>query len=141
VSGPDRTYFEDLIPGESAETQGITITRTHVAQFLGLTAELPGADLEAAVPDLLPICLSSGLGWRVAKPRLAILAFIGCEWRFLQPLHVGDTIHSRAVTLTTRPMREAGLMVEARDIVTHRGEVAQSGKLSLLVAKRPPPAR
>ena len=135
----DHSYFEDVVPGEPHETPAITLTQAHVTQFLGLTGDWPDhvADKTPAVPNLLPLCISSGLGFRVPAPPLAVLAFMGFEWRFLQPVRVGDTIRSRSTTVTKRAMREGGVIVEARDIFNQRGEVAQSGRLTLLVAKRP----
>ena len=135
----DISYFEDIVPGQTYETPAITLTQAHVTQFLELTGDWPDhvADKMPAVPDLLPLCISSGLGFRVPGPPLAVLAFMGFEWRFLEPLHVGDTIRSRSTTLTKRAMREGGVIVETRDIFNQRGEVAQSGRLTLLVAKRP----
>lgn len=132
-------YFEDLVVGEIHQTPAITLTQAHVAQFLGLVGDWPGHALDAAppVPDLLPLCLSSGLGFRVAGPPLAVLAFMGFEWRFLEPLHVGDTILSRSTMVAKRPMREGGVIVEARDVYDQRGRIAQSGRLTLLIARRP----
>jgi acyl dehydratase len=89
------------------------------------------------IPDLLPLCLSIGLGWRIPQPPLAVLALMGLEWRLMRSLHVGDTIRSRSVTRTKRSMREGGVVVEERDIVDQRGEVAQQGRFTFLVAKRP----
>ena len=135
----DLWYFEDVVPGETHETPAITLTQAHVTQFLGLTGDWPDDvwDKTPAVPDLLPLCISAGLGFRVPGPPLAVLAFMGFEWRFLEPLHIGDTIRSRSTTLTKRAMREGGVIVETRDIFNQRGEVAQSGRFTLLVAKRP----
>ncbi|PYM37414.1 MAG: hypothetical protein DME17_07575, partial [Candidatus Rokuibacteriota bacterium] len=81
-------------------------------------------------------CISSGLGFRLGPP-LAVLAFMGFEWQFLRPLYVGDTIRSRSAMVTKRSLREGGVIVEARDILDQSGEVTQSGRLTLLVAKRP----
>ena len=136
--GQRQAYFDDVEVGASLETPGITLTETHVALFSGITRD-PGTRDPGAVPDLLPLCLSSGLGWRVPQPPLAVLAFLGFEWRFLRPARVGDTIHSRSRTVTKRPMREGGIIVEERDILNQRGEIVQSGKLTLLVARRPRP--
>jgi hypothetical protein len=36
-------------------------------------------------------------------------------------------------------MKEGGVVVEERSILNQRGEVVQSGRLTLLVAKRPAP--
>jgi acyl dehydratase len=104
--------------------------------YLGITRELPTEP--TAIPDLLPLCLSTGLGWRIPQPPLAVLAFMGIEWRPMRPLYVGDTIRSRSITRTKRSMREGGVIVEERDIVDQRGQVAQQGRFTFLVAKRPP---
>jgi acyl dehydratase len=89
------------------------------------------------VPELLPLCLATGLGWRIARPPLVVLAFMGLEWEIVQPLTVGDTIHGRARAVAKRAMRDGGLLVEEHEIVDQRGEVIQRGRFSFLVAKRP----
>ncbi len=136
--GQRQVYFEDVEVGAALLTPGMTLTEAHVALFSGLMQD-PGSSDPGAVPALLPLCLSSGLGWRVPQPPLVVLAFLGFEWRFLRPARVGDTIHSRSRTVTKRPMREGGIIVEERDILNQRGEIVQSGKLTLLVARRPQP--
>ena len=133
---PAQCYFEDVEKGVPLETPGVTLTPAHVTLFAGVTGDAALRD-PGAVPDLLPLCLSSGLGWRVPRPPLAVLAFMGFEWRFLGPVRVGDTIRSVSLTLTKRSMREGGVVIEERRIVNQRGETVQSGKLTLLVARRP----
>lgn len=113
----------------------MTLTETHAALFASLTTTRRGEP--AAIPDLLPLCLSSGLGWRVPQPPLVVLAFMGFEWRFLKPTRVGDTIRSVSKTVAKRSMKEGGVVVEERSIINQHGEVVQSGRLTLLVAKRP----
>ncbi|HSL52658.1 MAG TPA: hypothetical protein VK878_26610 [Candidatus Deferrimicrobiaceae bacterium] len=132
---PRRVYFEDVQTGVPLETPAMTLTETHAALFASLASTRvaePGT-----VPDLLPLCVSSGLGWRVPQPPLAVLAFMGFEWRFLKPTRVGDTIHSVSKTVTKRSMKEGGVVIEERSILNQHGEVVQSGRLTLLVAKRP----
>ena len=136
VPGPEQCFFEDVEKGVSLETPGITLTRAHVSLFTGVTGDTSIRDPDA-IPDLLPLCMSSGLGWRVTRRPLAVLAFMGFEWRFLSALSVGDTIHSVSWTLHKRMMREGGVVVEERRIVNQHGETVQSGKLTLLVARRP----
>jgi len=132
---PRRMYFEDVQTGVPLETPAMTLTQTHAALFASL-ASTRGAE-PGTVPDLLPLCVSSGLGWRVPQPPLAVLAFMGFEWRFLKPTRVGDTIHSVSKTVTKRSMKEGGVVIEERSILNQHGEVVQSGRLTLLVAKRP----
>ena len=132
---PSRVYFEDVEKGVPLETPGLTLTETHAALFTSLSSARPGAP--GTIPDLLPLCLSSGLGWRVPQPPLVVLAFMGFEWRFLKPTRVGDTIRSVSKTVAKRSMKEGGVVVEERNILNQHGEVVQSGRLTLLVAKRP----
>lgn len=129
-------FFEDVELNIPLETPGMTLTRAHVALFTGVTGDTGPGDPDS-VPSLLPLCLSSGLGWRVPRPPLAVLAFMGFEWRFLAPVQVGDTIHSVSRTITKRSMREGGVVIEERSIVNQRAETVQAGKLTLLVARRP----
>jgi len=136
AAAPAQCFFEDVEVNVFLETPGMTLTRAHVALFMGITGEAGPADAET-VPSLLPLCLSSGLGWRVPRPPLVVLAFMGFEWRFLAPVRVGDTIHSRSRTLTKRTMREGGVVIEERQIINQRDETVQAGKLTLLVGRRP----
>ena len=113
----------------------MTITEAHVALYAGLTQDAPAAP--GVVPEILPLCLTVGLGWRVPQPPLAVLAFMGFEWKVLHPVRVGDTIFSRSRTATKRSMREGGVIIEEREVINQRGEVVHQGKFTFLVAKRP----
>jgi acyl dehydratase len=135
VASPARSYFEDVVLNGVLETPAMTVTETHVALYAGLTQDVPLAP--GLVPELLPICLTTGLGWRVPQPPLAVLAFMGFEWEALQPIRVGDTIRSRSKTTVKRSMREGGVIVEERQVINQREEVVHRGKFTFLVAKRP----
>jgi acyl dehydratase len=130
-----RCYFEDVEVGEEVVTPGLTLTETHAKLYRGLTGD-EGAAADT-VPDLLPLCVSTGLGWRVARPPLVVLAFIGIEWRILRTARVGDTVHSRSRMTAKRSMRDAGVIITENEIVDQRGDVVQSGRFTYLVAKRP----
>ena len=130
-----RTYFEDVEVGREQRTPAITLTEMHVTLYRGLTSD--GAVDPTMVPELLPVCLSTGLGWRVPRPPLVVLAFMGLDWQILRPLAVGDTIYSRSKTAVKRTLREAGIIVDEHEIVDQRGEVVQRGRFTFLVAKRP----
>lgn len=130
-----RLYFDDVAVGMAVATPAITVTEAHVGIFQGLVRE-PG-DAPGAVPDLLPLCLAIGLGWRAPAPPLVVLAFMGFEWEFIRPVRVGDTISSRARVLNKRALREGGVVVEGREIFDHTGEVVQRGRFTFLVGRRP----
>ena len=130
-----RFFFEDVVLHGVVETPGMTVTEAHVALYGGVTGD--GTLVEGQVPDLLPLCLTTGLGWRVPQPPLAVMAFMGVEWFADATLRVGDTIHSRSLTAVKRSMRDGGVIVEERQVINQRGEVVQHGKFTFLVAKRP----
>jgi hypothetical protein len=130
-----RSYFEDVELHGVVETPALTLTEAHVSLYAGLSQDVvpePGL-----VPELLPLCLTTGLGWRIDNAPLAVLAFMGFEWEVLQPVRVGDTIHSRSRTAVKRSMREGGVIVEDRQVINQRGEVVHRGRFTFLVAKRP----
>jgi acyl dehydratase len=130
-----RSYFEDVVLHSVVETPAMTLTEAHVSLYAGVSQDvLPEPGL---VPELLPLCLTTGLGWRIDNPPLAVLAFMGFEWEVLQPVRVGDTIHSRSRTAVKRSMREGGVIVEERQVINQRGDVVHRGRFTFLVAKRP----
>jgi acyl dehydratase len=130
-----RFYFEDVVLHGVVETPALTLTEAHVALYAGLSQD--AAPEPGLVPELLPLCLTTGLGWRIDNPPLAVLAFMGFEWEVLQPVRVGDTIHSRSRTAVKRSMREGGVIVEERQVINQRGDVVHRGRFTFLVAKRP----
>ena len=121
---PHAMYFEDITVGEREETPALTITEAHVALYRGLTGD--DSAPAGVVPDLLPLCLCTGLGWRVARPPLAVLAFMSVDWQIARPVRVGDTIRCRLRTTAKRAMREAGVIVETQEIVDQRGDPVQA---------------
>jgi acyl dehydratase len=128
------SYFEDVEVGDVEISPGLTLTEAHAALYRGLTGETPeGADL---VPDLLPLCLATGLGWRMPRPPMVVLAFMSIDWKIHRPLRVGDTIHGRSRAALKRSLREGGVLIEDHEVVDQHGEVAQSGRFTFLVAKR-----
>jgi hypothetical protein len=128
-------YFEDIVLESVLETPAMTVTETHVALYTGLTHEVAEPGL---VPENLPLCLCTGLGWRATQFPLSVRAFLGFEWVVRRSVRVGDTLHSSARTVVKRPMREGGVLVEERKIINQRGEVVQEGKFMYLIDRRPP---
>jgi len=127
--------FEDVGLQGVLEPPAVTITEAHVAMYAGLSRDDPREP--GAVPEILPLCLTTGLGWRVPQPPLAVLAFMGFEWHAMLAVRVGDTIFSRSRTVTKRSMREGGVVIEEREVINQRAEVVHKGRFTFLVAKRP----
>jgi acyl dehydratase len=135
VTGAPALYFEDVTVGDVQETPAMTVTEAHASLYRGLSGD--AAATPGAAPELLALCLATGLGWRISRPPLVVLAFMSVDWEITRPLVVGDTIHGRSRALAKRALRDGGVLVEEHEIVDQRGEVVQRGRFSFLVAKRP----
>jgi hypothetical protein len=135
VTRGESFYFEDVVLDGVLETPAMTLTDAHMSLYRSFVGD-EGA-VAGGIHDLLPLCLSTGLGWRVPQPPVAVLAFLGLEWETLCPLHVGDTVHSRSRTVVKRAMREGGVIIEEREIIDQHGEVVQRGRFTFLVARKP----
>jgi acyl dehydratase len=135
VAAPSQFFFEDVELHGIRETPAITVTEAHIALYAGVTGDV--APDPGVAPNLLLLCLTTGLGWRIPQPPLAVLAFMGVEWHVDAPLQVGDTIHSRSKTVVKRAMRDGGVIIDERHVINQRGETVQHGKFTFLVAKRP----
>ena len=81
-----KTYFEDVVVDRVQETPAITVTEAHVAMYLGVTREAELAP--GTVPEILPLCLSVGLGWRTRESPMVVLAFVGLEWQIVREMGV-----------------------------------------------------
>ena len=128
------SYFEDVAVGDETVTPAMTLTEAHGALYRGLAGE--GTDDPGLVPEMLPICLVTGLGWRLPHPPLAVLAFMSIDWKIHRPLRVGDTVHARVRVALKRSMRDGGVVIQDQEIVDQHGQVAQGGRFTFLVAKR-----
>ena len=135
AAAPPVTYFEDVVVDTRHETPAMTVTQTHVALYDGVTGD--HAETAGLAPEFLGLCLSTGLGWRIARPPLVVLAFMGIEWKIEHPLRIGATIRSRSRTAVKRSMRDAGVVIEEHELVDEHGTVLQHGRFTFLVAKRP----
>jgi acyl dehydratase len=139
VSAPavSRTYFEDVEVGSRHETPAMTITQAHATLYASLTGDTATVEAPGVAPELLALALSTGLGWRIERPPLVVLAFMSIDWKIAQPLKIGDTVRSRSRTAMKRSMRDAGVVIEEHDIMNQHDVVLQSGRFTFLVAKRP----
>ena len=129
------TYFEDTELDHVVTSPAITLTEAHVSLYGGLTGD--ALDDPTLVPDGLPICISTGLGWRVDRPPLAVTAFMSMEWQPVRVLRVGDTIHGTSRVAKRRAMPDGGVVIEEHELIDQRGEIVARGRFTFLVARRP----
>jgi acyl dehydratase len=143
-------YFEELTPGETHESPGITITDWHVMQFSGVSMdffELHTNDEFArqtqfgqrVAHGLLGLAVTDGLKNRSTFQSRAI-ASLHWSWDFVGPIFIGDTVH---VKLRVGEMRESkskpdrGVVTLELELLNQRGEVVQKGRNRLMVLRRP----
>jgi acyl dehydratase len=132
----ERTYFEDVVVGAEHATPAMTVTPAHVTLYRGVTGDAAIVDGAGVAPELLALALSTGLGWRIERPPLVVLAFMSIDWKIEQPLRVGDTVRSLSRTVVKRSMRDGGVVIEEHRIVDQHGDVLQHGRFTFLVAKK-----
>lgn len=147
---PRGAYFEDLEVGQAFSSPARTVTESDICAFAGVSGDYNPlhTDEEFArqtpfggrvAHGLLALSISSGLASRIGILEGTVLAFLGLEWKFREPVRAGDTIHVRLSVASTKAMpRLGGGIVElAVEVVNQAGACAQRGTWRLLIKSRP----
>ncbi len=143
------SYFEDFEVGQSFESPARTLTETDIVMFAGLSGDYNPlhTDEEFArqgmfggriAHGLLGLSVASGLASRIGFMEGTVLAFLGLEWQFRQPIRAGDTIRVSAKVAKTQAMpRMGGGIVEIYvEVLNQRQERCQKGTWRLLMRMR-----
>lgn len=147
---PRGHYFEEFSVGQEMESPGRTVTEADIVLFAGLSGDYNQLHTDAVYAEgtqygrriahgLLGLSIASGLAARAGFIEGTALAFLGLDWRFKAPIHIGDTVSLVARVTRTRPMRSAGggLVVFDVRLVNQDGRVTQQGEWSMLMCSRP----
>lgn len=147
---PRGYYFEEFSVGQEMESPGRTVTEADIVLFAGLSGDYNQLHTDAVYAEgtqygrriahgLLGLSIASGLAARAGFIEGTALAFLGLDWRFKAPIHIGDTVSLVARVTRTRPMRSAGggLVVFDVRLVNQDGRVTQQGEWSMLMCSRP----
>jgi 3-hydroxybutyryl-CoA dehydratase len=156
LTAADVLYFEDLHVGMITRSPARTVTEADIVSFAGLSGDYNAlhTDAEAAAATafgqrvahgLLGVAIASGLFTRTPLSQAlqgSLLAMLGIDWRFEQPVLIGSTIHVEAEVVELRPTRKPaqGLVVLERRVIDQTGARLQQGTTPMLVARRPPVA-
>ncbi|MFQ3318735.1 MAG: acyl dehydratase [Natronomonas sp.] len=112
----DPSVFYDMEEGETAVTQGRTISEADVTNFAGVSGDFNHLHTdeermsespfgERIAHGMLVMSAATGLLWQQRTPeeREAVVAFYGIDdLRFRQPVYLGDTIRVETEVLETR---------------------------------------
>lgn len=145
------TYFEDFEVGQVFESQGRTITEADIVTFAGWSWDTNPVHTDAALAKsgrfgapiahgLLGLSVAMGLASRLGVFEHCSIALLGIDdWRFVRPIHVGDTVKVRVEILGARPTSkgDAGILSRRFTLVDEEHHVVQDGHIGLMVARRP----
>ena len=142
--------FADIEEGDTAVTQGRTITEADVTNFAGVSGDFNHLHTdeermsesvfgERIAHGMLVVSAATGLLWQARSPeeREAVVAFYGIdELRFRQPTYVGDTIRVETEVLETRAKEEGmgnGTVRNAVEIKNQRDQTVVSCEMTSLL--------
>jgi acyl dehydratase len=145
--------YADLQVGMTFRSPGRTITDADLVGFSGLTgdfSELHTSDVYAknsqfgrrVAHGMLGLAYAHGLMWaRTGELRETAVAFLGInDWKFLEPIYVGDTIFvnyqiSELRDSKSRPTQ--AIAVFDVSVVDQNDRTVQRGRKALLLSKVP----
>jgi 3-hydroxybutyryl-CoA dehydratase len=144
-------YFEEFEPGQSITSSGRTITEADVVAFAALTGDWSSIHSDAVYAashplgqrvahGLLGMSIAVALAVRLGFLEDTLLAFREIrDWKFSQPIYLGDTIHMRATITGTKKVHRlgGGLVTLEVDIVNQDAKILQHGTWSVLVKGQP----
>ena len=144
-------YFEDFEVGQQVRSPGRTITEADLVTFAGLSGDFNGIHTDAeyaggtnfgqrVAHGLLGLSVASGLLVRTGVLEGTVIAFREIkEWKFSQPIFIGDTIHAllEVVEKKALPRLGGGSLLLALNVMNQSDETVMRGQWSVLVLTRP----
>jgi acyl dehydratase len=144
-----RLYFEDMPVGTRWVSPRRTVTEADVSSFAGLSGDFNPLHVDSVFAESGPFgrrvahgalvfSIATGLRQQMPVFRGSLRAMLELRsWRFLAPVHLGDTI---AVVTTVASARETskpdqGIVIQQVDVVNQHGETVQAGEMVSLVAR------
>jgi len=144
-------YWEDFQKGERFDTQGLTLTETHLVNWASLTGdwfELHTNEEYAKKTSFggriahgpLVFALALGLVTRREYVGDAVMAFLGIDkLRAVAPVRIGDTIHTEVEFFDKRETQkpDRGIMVLRNRAKNQRNEVVMEFDLTAMFNRAP----
>lgn len=148
---PRGRYFEEFAVGDKITTAARTVAEADIVAFAGLSGDYNQIHIDAeysrttpfgarVAHGLLGLSIASGLAVQTGFMEQTVLAFREIsEWKFSNPIFIGDTIHVELEVVETKaiPRLGGGAIVITLDVRNQKGETAQKGKWTALIRGRP----
>jgi 3-hydroxybutyryl-CoA dehydratase len=143
-------WFEEFEVGQQIITPGRTITEGDIVSFAALSGDYnqihTNAEFSRKTPfgqrvahGLLGLSIASGLAMRTGILEGTVIAFREINnWKFINPVFIGDTIHAELNILEKKPiprLKGGSLTIEIV-VKNHRDEVTMKGTWTALVASK-----
>ncbi|MBW2422322.1 MAG: MaoC family dehydratase N-terminal domain-containing protein [Deltaproteobacteria bacterium] len=154
--GPEVWSAEDVLElGPRGASPVRTVTEADVVNYLNFSGELNPLYLDAkfaeqalfgerTVPPMLCFCLGFSV-WLRELMKLPLsggessAGHLGDRWRFVAPVHIGDTLEIRYQPLTLRRTRSQagrGVATFGLQLVNQHQRVVQQGEVDMMLAMR-----
>jgi acyl dehydratase len=144
-------YFEEFERGQRVITAGRTVTESDVVTFAGLSGDFnqihTDSEYARATPfgrriahGILGLSIASGLAVQTGFMDGTIIAFREIkDWKFINPVFIGDTLHVEIEVTETKALRRVGggLVELVFEVKNQDGKTAMKGTWSALMASRP----
>ena len=144
-------WFEEFEVGQQIITPDRTITESDIVSFAGLSGDYnqihTDAEFARKTPfgqrvahGLLGLSIASGLAMRTGVLEGTVIAFREINnWKFSNPIFIGDTIHAELNILEMKPIPRLGggsLIIEIA-VINQREIVTMKGTWMVLVSNKP----
>ena len=141
-------YFDDVEIGQEWESLGRTVTEADIVNFAGLSGDFNPIHVDhefckttyfkrPIAHGMLVFAIGTGLG--VNCPPMRTVAFMSIkEWKFLEPVFIGDTVHVKAKVLEKqeRSRGRRGVISWQRQILNHQNKIVAEGVIITMVEGR-----
>ena len=150
-SNPRGMYFEEFQPGQVIASAGRTVTEADIVNFAGLSGDYTQIHTDAEYSKkslagqriahgLLVLAIASGLAAQTGVLEGTVIVFREInEWKFIQPVFIGDTIHVELNVMETKAMRRLGggtVNIELR-VKNQSEQTVMKGNWTVLMASKP----
>jgi acyl dehydratase len=140
-------FFEEFTSGQRYTTPGRTVTESDIVAFAGLTGDFNSIHTDAVYAKassfgervahgMLGISFAVGLAVRTGILEGTVLAFREIkEWKFTQPIHIGDTIHVEIEVAETKafPRLGGGMVTLVLKMLNQEAVSVMKGNLAVLI--------
>ena len=150
-SKPRGMYFEEFQAGQKITSAGRTITEADIVAFAGLSGDFTQIHTDAEYSKntlagqriahgLLVLSIASGLAAQTGVLEGTVIVFREIsEWRFVQPVFIGDTIHVEMDVTETKAMPRVGggtVAIELK-VKNQHDQTVMKGTWTVLMASKP----